>query len=93
VAVWFHLSEHCELAPLDGKRFRISVGGGSVILEIDTQLAIQTIEGGVEPIGGWISRGYHRKAPATTVVGRADIRGGASLRCRLLIGPPHRPSI
>lgn len=48
------------------KRYRIAVAGGAVVLEVDVQLAVEILRASEEPIGGWVSRGYHRKVPSTT---------------------------
>jgi hypothetical protein len=59
-----------------------------VILEMDSRLAVDTLEGSTAPIGGWVSRGYHRKVPATTLVGRAECAGDTVFVCRVEVLPP-----
>jgi hypothetical protein len=88
-AVRFHLAEHCRVAARDGNRIEIRVADrGVVILEMDSRLAVDTLEGSTAPIGGWVSRGYHRKVPATTLVGRAECAGDTVFVCRIEVLPP-----
>ena len=88
-AVRFHLAEHCRVAARDGNRIEIRVADrGVVILEMDSRLAVDTLHGSTAPIGGWVSRGYHRKTPATTLVGRAECAGDTVFVCRIEVLPP-----
>jgi hypothetical protein len=88
IAVRFHLAEHCRLAARDGNRFEIHVADrGVVVLEMDSRLTVETLTGSVSPIAGWVSRGYHVKAPATTLVGRTECIAGAAFVCRLEVLP------
>jgi hypothetical protein len=56
------------------------VPGGTVTLEVDPQLAVDTLRGSEDPIGGWVSRGYHRKVPSTTLIARGCCEGGPFIR-------------
>jgi uncharacterized heparinase superfamily protein len=90
IAVYFHLSEDAKVLPEEGNRFKIWVPGGTVTLEVDTRLAVEIVEAPEQPIGGWVSRGYHRKSPSTTLVARARCSGNDSFICRALIAPVRR---
>ena len=87
-AVYFHLAEGCALAREGEHRWRIRVAGGFVTLLLDPALSVQEQVGAESPIGGWVSRGYHRKVPATTLVGRCRLERTLTLACRVEIGPP-----
>lgn len=91
IAVYFHVAEPCRVTAAGPKRFAIETERGAVCLEMDPALSVETFAGSETPIAGWVSRGYHRKVPATTLVGRAGIRGDASFTCRFEIGPPSSP--
>ncbi len=90
IEVFFHLAEHCTATPADENRFLIDAGVGTVTLEMDSRLAAQVFQGSEDPIGGWVSRGYHRKEVGTTLVGRGTCEGKAFFICRIDIGVPKQ---
>jgi hypothetical protein len=87
VAAYFHLAEDALLSAEKPNRYRIAVGGGTVTLEMDPRLAVDVLTGSDEPIGGWVSRGYHRKIPSTTLIARGHCEGKSSYVSRIDIGP------
>jgi len=87
VALYFHLSEHCRVTAVQQNRCEIAVAGGRAVLELDPGLAMELCTGAEQPILGWVSRGYHRKVPTTTVVGRAICPGNTVFTCRVSILP------
>lgn len=88
-AVRFHLAEHCRVAARDGNRIEIRVAGrGVVVAEMDSRLTVEALAGSTSPIGGWVSRGYHRKTASTTLVGRAECAGETAFVCRFEVLPP-----
>jgi hypothetical protein len=88
IAIRFHLSEHCRVASRDRNRLEIQVADrGLVVMDLDSRLTVETLVGSHSPIAGWVSRGYHRKVPATTVVGRADLAGTETFVCNLEVLP------
>jgi hypothetical protein len=93
VALYFHLAEACVLRRLSGSAYEIRVGGRRLRLALDPSLEAQALSGSLDPIAGWVSRGYHRKAAATTLVARARSAGSASFECRLEFGalPDENP--
>ena len=89
IALYFHLSEHCDVTPLAANRYRVDVAGGTVTLETDRKLTVELLRASEDPIAGWVSRGYHRKAPAVTLACRCPAEGPASLAHRIEIGLPR----
>lgn len=87
IAAYFHLAEDALLSAGLPNRYRIAVGGGTVTLEVDARLAVDILTGSDEPIGGWVSRGYHRKVPSTTLLARGRFQGKKSFVSRIEIGP------
>jgi hypothetical protein len=85
VTLHFHFAEHCTVRPLDDHRFDIQCGVGSACLELDSRLTVTAKSGGKDPITGWVSRGYHRKVPATTVRGHCTTDGDATIKTRLAL--------
>jgi hypothetical protein len=75
IALYFHLSELCSLVSMQQNRCEISIPSGRVTIELDPALALNALTGSEEPITGWVSRGYHRKIPATTIIGRTTCHG------------------
>jgi hypothetical protein len=88
VAVYFHLAEGCSVARDGENRWRIEVAGGLMTLVLDPALSVQEEVARESPISGWVSRGYHRKVPATTLVGRCRLERTLTLVCRVEVGPP-----
>jgi hypothetical protein len=86
VALYFHLAEDTE-ATVAGSRVEIRLPRGRAVLELDQALAVTAVRASESPILGWVSRGYHRKAPATTLVARADVRGAAAFSCLVTLEP------
>jgi hypothetical protein len=86
IATYFHLAENALLSVERPNRYRIAVGGGTITLEIDARLVVEVLRGSDAPIGGWISRGYHRKVPSTTLVACGRCQGERSYVTRIEIG-------
>jgi hypothetical protein len=85
VAFYFHLAEHCSVVEQRPNCYEIRVAGGVVTLEFDARLSTEKLSASETPIGGWVSRGYHLKAPSTTLVGRGSCRGTTAYVCRITI--------
>src|SRR5262245_53624826 len=85
IAAYFHLAEDALLFADGPNRYRIAVGAGTVTLQVDASLAVELLMGSEKPIGGWVSRGYHRKVPGTTLIARARCEGNGSYGSRVEI--------
>jgi hypothetical protein len=90
LAIYFHVAEDCAVARADSHGCEIAAQGGRVTLEVDPRLSLETLRGSDAPIGGWVSRGYHRKAAGTTLVGRGTCQAGAIFVCRVAMRAPAR---
>ncbi len=86
IEIFFHFAEHCGVNPADENRYLVDIGPGTVEVEFDRRLRIESFNGSEDPICGWVSRGYHRKEPGTTLVGRCTCEGNMSLVCMFEIG-------
>jgi hypothetical protein len=91
VAICFHAPEGAEVVPAGGRSFGIRLPGGVVRLTLDDALRVDVLSGSADPIGGWMSRGYHRRSPCTTLIGRVRSRGPIALVCRVEIDPRPGP--
>lgn len=89
VALHFHLAETCVVAELEGGRASIDTGRGMVEMAFDSRLKLDTLRGSIDPIGGWVSRGYHRRTPATLLAARCEIAQTVRLVTQVHIGLPH----
>jgi hypothetical protein len=87
VALFFHAAEDARVSRAGDRDFVLEVVGGSVALRLDPQLAVRTFEGSESPIGGWVSRGYHRKTRSVTIAGTVTARGPLVLRSRIRVQP------
>ncbi len=94
VAVFFHLAENCRIVRATSNRIEIDAGAADVAIELDPCLSVQMLTGSEDPIGGWVSRGYHRKTPSTTLVGRCVSNGNLTMISQIEIGErkPAGPS-
>jgi uncharacterized heparinase superfamily protein len=88
ISLYFHLAEDALLSTDRPNRYRIAVGAETVTLVVDARLAVEILTGSDEPIGGWVSRGYHRKVPSTTLIARGRSQGKSSYISRIDIGRP-----
>ncbi len=86
LVLFFHLSEGCTVNTMTGNYCRITAGGGTVDMQIDPRLRSSALTGHEDPIGGWVSRGYHKKVPTTTIAASGTVRGNTTLECRIVIG-------
>ena len=85
ITVLFHFAEHCVVNPAGRNRYRIDVGPGTVEIELDSCLQVESFKGSTNPIYGWVSRGYHQKRECTTLVGRYTCEGDTSFVSRIEI--------
>jgi len=90
-AQWLHFSESCRVRALDGG-FEIDTGRGLLTLSVDPRLEVTELRGSDDPIGGWVSRGYHRKRPSVSLVGRCAHSGPLRLETSMTI-ETSRPSV
>ena len=89
VSIYFHLSELCALEEVTLNNYEITAEKkGKVSFEIDSQFSTNVLHGSKDPIGGWVSRGYHQKVASTTIVGTGICHGNASFVCRVVIAEP-----
>lgn len=86
VRVAFHLSEICSVVHVDGTEVLIDADGRRLRLTLDAKLRVEVLRGSMEPRAGWISRGYHHRAPVCTIAGAARLRGPQQLRTRISFG-------
>ncbi len=77
-----HFAPECQVT-LSGRTCRAVVPEGIVTIDLDPAAAWQAVREAAEPIGGWVSRGYHQKQAATTLIGRVRWSGRAALSCRI----------
>ncbi len=84
-AVCFNLSELCRIERSGHNRFEIDFGSGVVVLELDPGLHCEILIGSAHPIAGWVSRGYHRKVPAPTIIARCSWRDTTCLKSRISV--------
>lgn len=86
ISVIFQLSEQCTASQIAPNRIEIALKEGLAALEVDPRLVIKLLRGSENPMGGWVSRRYHRRVPATMIIAEGMTRGNDSFRCRVQIG-------
>jgi len=80
---FWHFAEACRVA-LDERTAISNDGHVRLRIEIDEGDAeALLLHGSTNPIGGWVSRGFGRKSPSTTLVYRSRIVGPCVLRTRI----------
>jgi hypothetical protein len=85
-AAYFHLTEHANVMQTELNGYLVDLGIGQATIVMDPGLTVSCLVGSDAPAGGWVSRGYHRKAAGTTLVGRCSCRGSATFVSRVVIG-------
>jgi hypothetical protein len=86
VAICFHFSESCRIRQVRPGCWDIATGDVHAVFELDERLRVELVTASDPPRGGWISRGYHRKSPTGTLIGRCRQQGSATYNCRITIG-------
>ena len=89
IALSFHVSEQATVKRLDRHGFQIATPRGSVQLWLDPRSEPSVIEASDEPPGGWVSRGYHRRSPSSSIVASLTSARSIELESRLVIGLPR----
>jgi hypothetical protein len=92
VDIYFHLAEHFRIVRSASNRIEIDAGSADVAIELDPRLSVRMLTGSEDPAGGWVSRGYHRKTPSTTLVGHGTSSGDLTLISRILVGERKQTS-
>jgi uncharacterized heparinase superfamily protein len=83
VRISFHFAETCRVHTGEEGGVIVEEGGRFFFLETDPALEISLLLASDAPPGGWVSRGYHRKAPSTTVMATASVGENAEFVCRI----------
>jgi hypothetical protein len=89
VELRFHVSERARVTRSDSHEVTISVTGGEAVLSLDPALDVTTINAPDEPIGGWVSRGYHRRSASVTIAASCRAAGRARFRTTIVLRPGH----
>lgn len=75
VTICFHLAEECSIREMSPHRYQITVSQNTLVFDIDQRLTVQILTGSEDPIGGWVSRKYHRKEKSATIICRSAGNG------------------
>ncbi len=84
VRIFFHVAEGCTVHADAESRIRIEAGPSDVFLDVDPALTVKLLFGSEAPIGGWVSRGYHKKIAGTTIILQARTHGNCRFRCGIV---------
>jgi len=68
VSLYLHLAEQCRIVGVGPDYYIVDFRAGRCKIIFDHQLTVQTMLGCEDPIGGWVSYGYHQKVPTTTFI-------------------------
>ncbi len=85
VAIYWHFAEHCDVRLSNGHGVDVDFGRGRLTMELDEQLSVRQLRGSENPPLGWVSRGYHRRAPSVSVVGSVGAEGQVTLTTKLTV--------
>lgn len=89
IRLHFHVSEQAQVTRDGEAAFIIRLQGGEVRLLLDPRLAVSTAEAAGPDRGGWVSRRYHHRHPATVIAGSIQTSAPTTLVCRLEFGEPR----
>jgi hypothetical protein len=84
VELLFHCAEHCRVAAVEGG-YAIERDGITLRLALPAGGRAELYRGSAAPIFGWISRGFDRREPSTTIVWRARLAASTLLRSEIQI--------
>lgn len=85
IRFFFHVAENCSVRADGTSTIRIDTGASVVMFDADPALAVTLLVGSEHPIAGWVSRGYHRKSPATAIIATGKTTGNARYRFKIQI--------
>lgn len=89
VAVFWHFAEQCTVLSQSDHGIEIDFGGGRLFMEFDPRLSLSQERGNEDSNLGWVSRGYHRKSPSLTLIGRCRCVKDTALHTRMRIERPE----
>jgi hypothetical protein len=73
--LYWHFAEDCIVTPQSNGVFTVLAGHRALTMTVDPRFETSLLRGSESPIAGWVSRGYHRKTAAVTLVGRIRTQG------------------
>lgn len=89
IAIAFHVSERASVRRVEPHRFEIATPRGSVELMLDPRTQPTLTEAGDEQHGGWVSRGYHRRSPSTSIAASLESSSRVEIETRIVVGTPR----
>ena len=79
----WHFAADCQVEP-EGEGLRVSCGVAQLFMEpLEALQQVEIHRGGTPAQGGWMSRNFGRKQPATTVYWHSQVAGTTVLRTRI----------
>jgi hypothetical protein len=88
IAICFHLAENCKIAVAEANSATILLPEGQLNLRVDHRMTLRLFNGSEAPKCGWISKGYHRKAAAPTLVAEGTLQGCGAFSTVIRVGQP-----
>ncbi len=89
IAICFHLAEQCCASVVSPDKVCVSLPEGKLTLSVDPRLKLTVLKGSEDPKGGWVSKGYHRKAQAPAIIAEGECRGREMFRSVVAVGVPE----
>jgi hypothetical protein len=83
----FHFAETCDVAIVAAHEVRIVSPSSSLRMTMDPRMTLTLVAGVEGPDGGWVSRGYHRKAPAAMVIAKGVLDGAGTMDTSIRVEP------
>ena len=84
VELFFHCAEDCRVDAV-AESYLIERDGIALRLLLPAQGTSELYRGSLSPVIGWISRGFDRRQPTSTIVWRAKLAAPALLRSEIVI--------
>jgi hypothetical protein len=78
VAIAFHCAEECSVRKEQSHTLIIEMPEETMAMQLDDRLEVTIHTGAETPMAGWVSRGYHRKAPAPSIFAEGRIHGASA---------------
>ncbi len=92
VDLYFHFAERCRLTAAEPGCFEVRFPRGVAVVTLDPHLVPHVHTASRTPYAGWISRGYHRMEPGTTLRGHGAIPGAVTLTTHIRLARADAPA-
>ncbi|MGE3182520.1 MAG: heparinase II/III family protein, partial [Phycisphaerae bacterium] len=85
VALYFHCAESCTVKKIAERAYRLDADVVIATFQMDERLTTSLFHGSETTKLGWVSRGYHVRSAASTLVATGTIQGTTLFRTEIVL--------